>query len=44
MSALSMESNNEKMHNLVMKNREQQTREKAMDYLHKQQLNKGEGG
>jgi len=34
-SALSMESNNEKMHNLVMKNREQQAKEQAYEYLNK---------
>ena len=35
LSALSMESNNEKMHNLVMKNREEQAKEMAYEYLNK---------
>lgn len=40
LAAISMESNNEKMHDLVMKNREQVAKEKAYEYLHKLESNK----
>lgn len=41
LTALTMDSNNEKMHNLVMKNKEQLAKEKAYEYLHKLESNQG---